>query len=342
MDNFISLPPERRRLICEQAEERLNLPAISLEKDFWVSWTLRELFSIPEWGRNITFKGGTSLSKCWSLISRFSEDIDIVIDREFLGFGGTDSPENAPSNKQRKKRLASLKSVTQNKIHKELAPILVERINTALPESDAWKLTPASEEEDPDNQTLLLTYPSAMNQRESYIPRVVKIEMGARSDNEPVIEQEIRPYLFDAFPEILGPSSVRVRALAPERTFWEKAMLLHEESYRPPDKMRKPRMARHYYDLWCLITKGIATKAVDRVDIFERTAFHREVYFKWSWMDYSTLVKGKLRIVPLPEQESVWRRDYEAMRTEMFFGIVPEFDEVLQVTRDFQDEFNAE
>ncbi len=113
MEGFLQQPSERRRLICEQAEEHLNLPAISLEKDFWVCWILGELFDIPVWGKNITFKGGTSLSKCWSLISRFSEDIDIVIDREFLGFGGDDSPEKASSKKKRKKRLAELKSVCQ-------------------------------------------------------------------------------------------------------------------------------------------------------------------------------------------------------------------------------------
>ncbi len=341
MEGFLQQPSERRRLICEQAEEHLNLPAISLEKDFWVCWILGELFDIPVWGKNITFKGGTSLSKCWSLISRFSEDIDIVIDREFLGFGGDDSPEKASSKKKRKKRLAELKSVAQHKIHSELGPLLKERISTALPESDIWKLSPASREEDPGDQTILFNYPTALDKGQSYIRRVVKIELGARSDSEPVSVQKINPYLFEVYPDILGPTSIHVRALAPERTFWEKAMLLHEERCRPPDKKRKPRMARHYYDLWCLITKGIAAKAAERMDIFERAAYHREIYFRWSWMDYSTLAKGKLQLVPFPDQEAEWRRDYNAMGIEMFFGKVPEFSEILQVTREFQDNFNS-
>jgi len=343
MNGFIEQPVERRRLICGQAQEKLNLPAASLEKDYWVSWILRELFDIPEWGQNITFKGGTSLSKCWNLINRFSEDIDIVIEKDFLGFGGKDSPEAAPSKKQRRKRLVNMKEVAQTRIHSDLAPILEARIAASLPKSNAWELTAASEEEDRDNQTLLFRYPSAMPNTAAYVRRVVKIEMGARSDYEPAEEKEIQPLLFDAFPDVLGPSKFRVRALAAERTFWEKIMLLHEETYRPAERQRRSgRLARHYYDLWCLITKGVAEKAADRDDIFRRAAQHREIYFNWSWMDYSTLSRGKLRVLPLPEQEAEWRRDYQAMSSEMFFGEVPEFDDVLRVVGKFQREFNGQ
>ncbi len=180
MDGFLEKPQELRRRICEEAEAKMNLPAVSLEKDFWVCWILRKLYSIPEWSQNLTFKGGTSLSKCWDLINRFSEDIDIVIDKGFLGFGGSDSPEEAPSNKQKKKRLADLKNVTHKRIHEELSPLLREKIESALQGSDTWKLTAASITEDPDEQTLLFRYPSVLDGGESYIRRVVKIEMGAR------------------------------------------------------------------------------------------------------------------------------------------------------------------
>lgn len=342
MEGFVEQPAERRRLICEQAQDQLNLPAASLEKDYWACWMLRELFSIPQWGQNFTFKGGTSLSKCWGLINRFSEDIDITIDRGFLGFGGEHSPENAPSKSQRRKRLDAMREAAQKAIHADLAPSLATRIGAFLPRSDKWELVSASEEEDPDGQTLLFKYPSAMAGIEAYVRRVVKIEMGSRSDNEPAEEKDVQPYLSDALPNILGPSRFRVRALAAERTFWEKAMLLHEETYRPADKKRRDvRVARHYYDLWCLITKGVAEKAISRDDIFDRTAQHREIYFNWSWMDYGTLSRGRIRVLPLPEQEAEWRQDYQAMRAEMFFGEVPTFDEILRVVGDFEKEFNG-
>jgi len=341
MTGYLLQAAERRRLICEQAGNALSLPPVSIEKDFWVCWILREMFSIPGWGENLTFKGGTSLSKCWGLIHRFSEDIDIVIDKGFLGFGGEHSPEDAPSSKQRRKRLEAMRETAQRRIHGTLAPLLAERIGDSLSGSDLWDLRPASPVDDPDGQTLLFTYPSATNREDSYIRQLVKIEMGAGSDNEPVEATEVHPYLYDAFPDILGTSVFRVRTLAAERTFWEKAMLLHEETLRPPDRKRPSRLARHYYDLWCLIRSGVAERAAKREDVFRRAARHREIYFNWSWMDYATLNRGKLRLVPPPQQAAEWRRDYLAMSREMFFGEIPEFDEVLQVIEDFQNRFNS-
>jgi predicted nucleotidyltransferase component of viral defense system len=340
MTGYLEQTVDRRRLICSEAQEKLNLPAASLEKDFWVCWILREMFSIPDWGDKFTFKGGTSLSKCYGLIHRFSEDIDIVIDRGFLRFAGADSPEDSTSNKQRRKRLEALKDAAQRWIHRDLTSFLTERIGTALSGMDKWDLCSASLDEDPDGQTLLFTYPSAVSQTGGYIRRQVKIEMGARSDNEPVEEREVHPHLFDALPTVIGPSMFRVRVLAAERTFWEKAMLVHEETLRPPGRRRPARLARHYYDLWCLITAGIGERAAEREDIFARTVRHREVYFNWSWMDYSTLKRGGLRLVPLPEMVAEWRKDYQAMSGEMFFGDVPEFDLVIKVIESFQRRFN--
>ncbi len=340
LTGYLLQTDERRRVICEQAGNSLGLPSVSIEKDFWVCWILREMLSIPGWGDNLTFKGGTSLSKCWGLIKRFSEDIDLVIDKGFLGFGSGARPEDAPSIKQRKKRLGAMKKAAQERIHGDLAPLLAERISASLSGSDRWDLRPASHEDDPDGQTLLFTYPSANTQADGYIRQAVKIEMGARSDNEPVQVTEVHPYLYDAFPDILGPSAFRVRTLAAERTFWEKAMLLHEEMLRPQARKRPSRLSRHYYDLWCLIRSGVAERAEKRDDIFTHAARHREVYFNWSWMDYGTLIRGKLRLIPQPEREVEWRRDYLAMSREMFFGEVPEFDEVLGVIEDFQDSYN--
>lgn len=343
MNGFISLPANRRRSLCMESEARCGLPAATLEKDAWVCWTVRELFSLPEWGRNLTFKGGTSLSKGWNLIERFSEDIDIVIDKGFLGFGGEQSPEKAPSKKKLRTRLQAMKAEAQRRIHGELKPALEARFAGILSESENWRLESADVEEDPDGQTLLFLYPETLAGSETYIRPVVKIEMGARSDNEPMEEPTIRPYLFDAFPDVLGPCDFSVRALAPERTFWEKAMLLHEETYRPAEKRKlNARMARHYYDLWCLIMKGIAERAAEQEDVFARTAAHREIYFRWTWMDYSTLKRGQLRLRPRPDQEADWRRDYQAMQTAMFFGTVPDFDEILRVVGEFERRFNEQ
>jgi hypothetical protein len=331
MDAFMRFPVERQRLFFQEAQQRIGLAPTSIEKDFWVCLTLRGLFTLPRWKECLTFKGGTSLSKCWGLISRFSEDLDIVINRESLGFGG-----DILSRKNQKRLMKECSRCVQE----ELRPVLQKHLQEILPGSLRWTLEVAGDDEDPDQQTLLLQYESLFEKGMTYLRPVVKIELGARSETEPVESPVVRPYLADAFPDLLGNSSFPLRAVAAQRTFWEKAMLLHEETFRPAEKNRKARLSRHYYDLFCLIRKGIAAQAISNMDLFDKVSRHRQVFFRQSWVDYETLRKGSLRVLPLPEQLGDWRRDYESMRVEMFFDEPPLFDEMLAVIRQFEEDFN--
>ncbi len=191
--------------------------------------------------------------------------------------------------------------------------------------------------DDSDAQTLLLEYPSHFQTHAPrYVRPVVKIEFGARSDPWPAAACLVRPVMAEQFPQVLEGSDAMVHALAAERTFWEKAMLLHEETYRPAGKTRRPRMARHYYDLYRLIEHGVGVKALKDQYLFEQVAAHRQVFFAQTWVDYATLQMGSLRIVPLPEQEAAWRQDYTAMQGEMFSVAPPAFDVVLEVIAAFE------
>jgi hypothetical protein len=338
MDAFLSQPLERQRVIYEEAGRRLGLSAGSMEKDLWVCWTLRALFRLPSSGPHLTFKGGTSLSKGWKLIDRFSEDIDIVISREFLGFGGGVAPEDASSNKQRVKRLEALMLAAQNHVRDILGPALEREIRYLLSTTDRWVLGPDAD--DPDDQTLLFHYPSAMGAA-AYVRPVVKIELGARSDTEPSATPVIAPYLAEVFPDEVTDSQFTVRAVAPERTFWEKVALLHEETHRASSAAPKARLARHYYDLWCLITRGVAERAARDVDLFVRVAEHRAVFFRRSRDAQASFKPGSLRLVPTADRLDHWRRDYDAMRESMFFGEVPAFEDVLVVIAGFEARFNG-
>jgi hypothetical protein len=140
MQSFAQLPSDQRRRLCNEAQAKLGLHAVSVEKDFWACWTLRELFQLPEWGAHFTFKGGTSLAKAWKLIERFSEDIDVVIERDFLSFGGDRGPEHAPSKKQQRARLDALKAECQQRIQHSLLPALTARFKSLLPPDARWKL----------------------------------------------------------------------------------------------------------------------------------------------------------------------------------------------------------
>ena len=336
MDYFLTLPATRRRQLCEAAGDALGLDAPSVEKDFWVCWVLRELFMLPKAGPHLTFKGGTSLSKGWKLIERFSEDIDAVVDREFLGFSGEQAPELAPSNKKRNKRIEALMSACQNYIREVMSLELTQRFEKSLPTDLKWRI--ADDPADNDGQTLLFEYPATFLSG-TYLQPVVKLELGARSDTEPSGTPEIQPYLAEALPDEMGPSTFKVRAVAPERSFCEKAMLLHEETFRD-NEGPKARLARHYYDLWCLIRAGIAEKAVDDPGLFERIVAHRAVYFRNNKEAQDSLRPGSLRLLPTGNQRAAWKQDYDAMRDTMFFGATPEFDEILSVVGDFERRFN--
>lgn len=339
MDKILQLPKSDFRLACIQVEDRMRLAAASVEKDFWVCWTLRELFSLPGIGQHLTFKGGTSLSKAWGIIQRFSEDIDLVVDKAALGFTGDTSPERAPSKKQRAARVEALMEACRQWVQGPLAEALSARIKAALG-AKGWKL-----EVDPDvadGQCLLFHYPATFGTGEmGYVRPVVKIELGARSDDWPHSARPILPYVAEAFPQLDADAAFTVNVLDAERTFWEKAMLLHEEGFRPADKRTKSRMARHYYDLWCLIGAGVSDRAAANQALFDRVAAHREVFFRHAFVDYATLRRGQLRILPPDHRVAFWRKDYLDMTGPMFFGEVPTFDEILSVVGAFEREFNA-
>lgn len=333
MDVFLTLLPEERRQICEAAAEQLALSPAGVEKDFWVCWTLRELFSLPDMGEHLTFKGGTSLSKGWKLIERFSEDIDVVIDRDALGFDGERSPEAATGSNERRRRLEALRAACQAHIRDELRPALHQRLRERITGAGAWTLT--DDPEDPDGQTLLFSYPGSIP-AQGYLRPQVKIELGARSDVEPSARPTIQPYIADALPDVLGPSRFEVQTLDPRRTVLEKMCLLHEETYRVDGRAPAARLSRHYYDLWCLIRAGTAKEAVADPDLFRRVIAHRAVFFRRSAEAQATLRPGSLRLMPRREHFPDWQRDYDAMRESMFFGETPEFAEILLKVEEFE------
>jgi len=181
MATFLQIPAERRRLAFQQVDAAMGLQAVSVEKDLWVCWTLRELFKLLGVGEHLPFKGGTSLSKAWKLIERFSENIDLIVDKEALGFGGDAAPDAAPSKKQRKARLEKLRKTCREWVQGKLQPAFATLLQEALGEA-GWQL-----EVDPDiadGQCLLFHYPSVFPPGAAgYVRPVVKIELGARSDD---------------------------------------------------------------------------------------------------------------------------------------------------------------
>lgn len=322
----------------DQTARALNMQPVIVEKDFWVCWTLKELFQLPTFGEHLIFKGGTSLSKVYKVIERFSEDIDVSMDRSFLGFGGDNEPEKAASNKEKQRRIEALKAACQEKIAVELLPALDAAIRAKVRNGETWALR--SDDDDPDRQTLLFEYPTSFaSEASGYIRRLVKIEMGARADHWPSEAKVITPYVAEQFPAGFKHGSCAVKVLSAERTFWEKATILHAEFHRPAEKPMPDRFSRHYCDLYELIRKGVGKSAVGKPELLARVGQHKSLFFKTSWARYGEAVKGTLRIAPPEHRVEALRNDYGRMQ-QMFFGEVPEFKKILSLLGEWERDFN--
>jgi len=338
MDSVLQLSQRQRVELFEQAAQQTGMEAVILEKDFWVCWTLKELFRLPVISEHLIFKGGTSLSKVFKVIERFSEDIDVSIDRGFLGFGGTNEPEAGGSNKEKQRRIEALKTACQQKIADELLPALEAAIKAKVRPDEKWSLQ--ADDNDPDKQTLMFDYPTSFApDAVGYIRRSVKIEIGARSDHWPYETKTITPYVAEQFPQGFKDACCAVKVLCGERTFWEKATILHAEFHRPTDKPMPERFSRHYCDFFELIRKGVSKHAVTKLELLERVAQHKNLFFKSSWAKYSEATKGTLRVVP-PEQRLIALREDYAKMQQMFFGEPPDFDKMIALLNEWESQFN--
>lgn len=268
MDRFALLSAVEKGPYFETKANDLGVAPELVEKDFWVCWTLQQLFSLENIGEHITFKGGTSLSKCYGAIYRFSEDIDIAIERKYLENGRNIEPAFDQSNKENDRRIKELLISSKAVIHEEILPQLCRKAGEALGNNDQWTidLDPA----DHHQQKLLFFFPVAVAKPvNDYIKPAVKIELGARADDRPAQTSQILPYVSDVLCDPLAVSPVMVKVLAAERTFWEKAMILHRLYHSPDDKAVLQRMSRHYYDLYEMAQAGIFKKALAAGDLLQ-------------------------------------------------------------------------
>ena len=335
MDNFITLPIEEQTVYFKEASARLS-PQV-MQKDFWVCWTMRRLFSLHEVGEALTFKGGTSLSKVYGLINRFSEDIDLSIERGILGFGGDNDPESAGSNKATQRRIKALQEACKAFVGETILPRLRSEIGRMV---DAeWSCV--LDEQDTDQQTILFKFPNTMESSTSkYLQPVVKIELGARSDHWPTELKTITPYLAEAFPDVIDDSLVSVKCLKAERTFWEKATILHYMFHMPTDKATPIRMSRHYYDLFQMLNSPVKGRAMSDLKLLDRVAHHKSVFFKTGWARYHEAKPGTMRLVPSEARLKDLEADFRRME-EMFFDKPASFESIIEKIAFFESEFNS-
>jgi predicted nucleotidyltransferase component of viral defense system len=337
MKKFHLLTPAERQTYLQETSAKTGIQPSIIEKDYWVVWTLWLLFNQDDLKPSLTFKGGTSLSKAFSVIQRFSEDIDLSIEKSFFGMTDDQSPENAPSIKKRSQALKDLSAACKEYVQMKLARSLSEQISSHLGKNSDWDLK--IDPDDNDGQTLLFTYPTSSTRAASYISSVVKIEMGARSEHWPVSQRVISSYLKDTYKDKIDEPEVEVKVLNVERTFWEKATILHQYFHIPESKAIPLRLSRHYYDFYKLLNSSVKAQALESAELLDRVAKHKDVYFHSSWANYVAAKKGSLKLMPSDRILSELQKDYKLMR-DMFFEEPPEWEAVIEAIRGFEGEFN--
>ena len=338
MDKVASLDPQSRSDIIRETADRMDLAPAIVEKDFWVCWTLKKLFAHDALGNELIFKGGTTLSKVYDVIRRFSEDIDISISRSLLGFNGDRDPGNqALSGKQRRTLLDEMSATCSDyvctKLKEEMELLFVKAIDEP---GESWSMEIYAQ--DPDQQTLLFNYPS-FEDRLDYVHPYVRVECGCRSDFWPIEKVVITPYLADHVPQAFDNADCGVTALSVGRTFWEKATILHQEHHRAADKELPDRYSRHYYDLAMLAQSKYKFAAIEDLQLLARVVEHKKCFFRCGWANYDQAKPGSLRLSPQPQRLSGLHRDYEQM-SSMFFGDRPSFDDVVRILADLEAEIN--
>lgn len=331
MYNFAKMTDEDRDFVFNTVAIKKGIHKALVEKDFWICLVLDYLFSKSRYRDNITFKGGTSLSKGFNIIDRFSEDIDIILDWRLLGVRDNE-PLAERSNTQQDKYNKALNGKAATFIETELLP----DIKVGL--SDILGFDVDIRVDEKDNQVLNFFYPK-MYQAGALL-QFIRLEIGPLAAWTPSLTIEIMPYIAEEMPNIFEQKSTRALTVSPERTFWEKATILHREANRPMGKQMPLRYSRHFYDLYRFTKTEYAKKAIVNRTLLNKVVIFKKKFYKDSWADYDACLCGNFKLVPPDFRITELEKDYKNMR-EMLYGTVPYFDDIIIGLQELEQKINS-
>jgi hypothetical protein len=336
---FLQRPLSEQLLLFKETAARRGLLPVMVEKDFWVSWTLATLFGHSEFGEQLVFKGGTSLSKVFGVIKRFSEDIDLSVSPAFLGIS-EESVEQANSRGKRAERMGQLENACIERVRECFVPELERLATEALGKRSGGAWMEFQVDEATHSPVVLFHYRCGESKGFEYLRRFVKMEFGSLTDQRPVGFHEVSPWTAEEFPKQFADFRCRLVALELERTFWEKATILHMEYHRDKTKPLRDRFSRHYSDMAALAKHPIADSALAQDGLRQRVADWKGRFFAATWARYDLAKPGTFRLAP-PEFRLVeLSRDYQAMR-DMFTSAPPAFEHVVDDLSDLERRLNA-
>ena len=335
-EKFLYLGNQDRKDIVETLSVRLGRRAKVLEKDVWVCWALSALFSMPN-AHGMAFKGGTSLSKIYKTINRFSEDVDITIDyQELAKASGDDFDAFAPGQirNQISKFSERLKLAVKDYAHQQVLPHLQSTLDE-FPNAKEHRLQISE-----NGEEIYIHYPSDIKSDEDYLLDSIKIELGGRNVVVPSKQQSVTADIAEHVQDLEFPRCDNVVALAAERTFWEKVTMLHTHCCRGELKANPERLSRHWYDLYVLLQGPIAEKAIADKALLESVVEVKKCFFHTSYANYDACLNKGFELTPTQSMIKGLQKDYAKMQ-EMIYADSPAFDEVLNALHQLEKQLNA-
>lgn len=330
MKAWFDLSETDRTEIIIQTSAEVGLPPAAVEKDFWVTMVLNAVFNTDN-AEDLVFKGGTSLSKAWKIIERFSEDIDLAIDRKLFGFDGQLS-----SSQIRKLRKVACKFISEEfivKLENSLIQLGIREFDISVHQFEASDTDPISIE---------VSYKSITEKKNYLKPRVV-VEISARSLREPFELREIKSMIGEKYSSHpFADLGVMIPTVLPTRTFLEKIFLLHEEFQKPKGKKNNStRMTRHLYDLSKIMDTTFAKEALNDTELYNAIVQHRSTITKLNWVNYANHFPGQVNFIPPPEEMDKWEKDYEDMQESMFYGTTEKYGDLIRKLETLKNSINS-
>lgn len=326
---FLKLSKRDQQEVFNEIFRQKNLSPIAIEKDWWVVQTLRLIFEM-EMSGSLVFKGGTSLSKAWGMIERFSEDIDLALDRKYLGFEGDLG----------KHQVDKLRRASHQFIRETFFPKLKEKFEQAGLMDISFDL-PESSQSDKDPQTIELIYPSVLPQVSEYIRPRVLIEIGSRSLYEPLTLRPINSFVGDYFARrTFADFPIDIPCVNVERTFLEKIFLLHEEFQKQETNIRTHRLSRHLYDIERIMDTEFAEIALASPDLYQEIVRHRSKLNRINGMDYKKHAPKFINPIPPENVLKTWEDDYKTMQEQMIYGDSLHFKEMIEKLKTLKAKIN--
>lgn len=317
--------------LFSNVSSKVHLSPAIVEKDFWVCVMLDYLFGRSPWKKNLAFKGGTSLSKAFGLIKRFSEDIDLILDWRLLGYA-KDEPWEPRSNTQQD--LFNLRANERSAAF--LKDVFVPRVKADLEAELGREIELEMDARDPN--TVIYRYPCAF--ADASILREIRLESGALAAWTPASMRSIMPYAAESYPQLFKIPETFVYTVEPERTFWEKVTILHREAMRTPERgPMQSRYSRHYYDLWCMIKAGVKDEALKKAKLLDEVVAFKRKFYRCTWAKYEEAMLGKISLMPPECSRKMLFDDYKHMQN-MIFGPKPPFEEILSAISALEQELH--